>query len=131
MSTGQSADTERAQVITYVPEEQRTIWEDHADELGLSLSRYVRYMVQSGRRGFLSDNPDTPASHSQSTTQPLEDQVLEILSESEYLDWEDLVGALTGNFEEELENTLDYLQNDNVIRYSGRNGGYKLVGSNE
>lgn len=39
-------------VATSVHEEQKAIWEQEAEEMDMSLSEYVRSMVQAGRRGF-------------------------------------------------------------------------------
>ena len=48
---------DRRSVKTYVPAEQKDRWQEHADELGMSQSEFVRTMVQAGRRGFsLSDS---------------------------------------------------------------------------
>src|SRR6056297_3280818 len=43
---------DRRSVKTYVPAEQKDRWREHADELGMSQSEFVRTMVQAGRRGF-------------------------------------------------------------------------------
>jgi len=50
---------DRRSVKTYVPEDQKAIWQDHADDLGMSQSEFVRTMVQAGRRGFRSTEPIT------------------------------------------------------------------------
>ena len=49
----EEADTVRTSVRTYLPEYQKAKWEEHAEELGMSRSEFVRTMVQAGRRGFL------------------------------------------------------------------------------
>jgi hypothetical protein len=36
-------------VTTYVSTETKEVWEDHADNLGMSLSRFVETMVNAGR----------------------------------------------------------------------------------
>ncbi len=45
-------DEERVAITAYVPEYQREQWKGHANELEMSLSEFVRTMVQAGRKGF-------------------------------------------------------------------------------
>jgi len=121
---------ERRAVKTYVPAEQKGRWQDHADELGMSQSEFVRTMVQAGRRGFSisgSRNRVEPASEgSDPRDDGLERQVEVALSE-EPLSWEELVEAVVGDVETQLEETLDSLQGRNRVRYNGRKGGYTLI----
>jgi len=145
MATDTESNTTRTTVKTYVPAYQRQEWDDHADELDMSRSEFVRSMVQAGRRGFdpslqegpdgangqtAGAEPDEPASEETHTaSKPVvsfEETVLEALREAEYLDWEDLVGALTEDIEGRLEETIQSLQADNRIRYSGPKGGYVI-----
>ncbi|MFD1571019.1 DUF5805 domain-containing protein [Halorubrum laminariae] len=121
---------ERRSVKTYVPAEQKDRWQAHADELGMSQSEFVRTMVQAGRRGFSLPNEtntvetasgdETPGSHD------LETQVKRALTAGP-CSWDELVDALRGDFEDQLEETLDALQDRNRVRYNGRQGGYALV----
>ncbi len=121
---------DRRSVKTYVPAEQKSRWQDHAEELGMSQSEFVRTMVQAGRRGFSvsgSENPVEPVSEgSNPGGDGLEKQVEVALSE-EPLSWEELVDAVVGDFETQLENALDSLQDRNRVRYNGRKGGYTLI----
>ncbi len=120
-------DTTRTVVQTYVPAYQRAEWDDHAERLGMSRSEFVRTMVQAGRSGFGAE--PAAAGESAETTEegtPLADRVREVLAESGPLDWEDLLAAVTGDVESRLEETLQELQSDDVVRYSGREGGYVL-----
>lgn len=135
-------DTSRTTVRTYVPAYQRDEWDEHADELDMSRSEFVRTMVQAGRRGFgesgaengrdpgsnpRGEEPETPEGGAGDLeTEPMEERVLEILSEDEFLAWDELLGALTEDMEDRLESTLQELQAANRVRYSGRNGGYTL-----
>jgi len=142
-------NTERVTVRTYLPAYQREEWDDHAEELGMSRSEFVKTMVQAGRRVFdgevevsgeTDDNPNTgsEASGSGDTTDDtdgstgvvsgpdLEDQVVEALATDEYRSWDDLLAAVTDDIEDRLEATLQDLQSQGRIRYSGRNGGYTL-----
>jgi len=49
-------DTERVTVRTYVPKYQRDEWDDHAEDLDMSRSEFIRTMVQAGRRTFGNDD---------------------------------------------------------------------------
>jgi len=137
-------DTGRVTVRTYLPAYQREEWDDHAEELGMSRSEFVKAMVQAGRRVFggeievagegtenegSSDEPAV-ASSGQSTEAvsggDLEDQVVEALAADEFRSWDDLLAAVTDDIEDRLEATLQDLQAEGRVRYSGRNGGYTL-----
>ena len=131
-------ETERTVVKTYVPRYQKNIWTDHADELDMSQSEFVRTMVQAGRRGFdgeASERPDPQGSSPDDDVSTgahdggdgLDDRVLSVLDGEEYLDWEALVEALTGDIESRLEDALQELQSRDDVRYSGRHGGYTRV----
>ncbi|WP_136715240.1 DUF5805 domain-containing protein [Halorientalis salina] len=130
MATERDADTTRTAVRTYVPSYQKDEWERHADEMDMSLSEFVRTMVQAGRRGFSGgDVPDTDTdsgSDSGGGTEELEERILAILTESEPLSWDELLTAVTGDIESSLDETLQELQAANRIQYSGREGGYVL-----
>ncbi|WP_256545197.1 DUF5805 domain-containing protein [Halobellus inordinatus] len=143
----EEVDTERATVMTYVPTYQKERWKEHAEQLGMSQSEFVRTMVQAGRRDFEVPNspgyeesgeganggsePQGSSSENGPTTQDTEDgferRVLEILSSSEYLSWDELLAALTDDIESRLDETLQELQASNAVRYSGRRGGYALA----
>jgi hypothetical protein len=125
---------ERTSVRTYVPRYQKERWASHADELDMSQSEFVRTMVQAGRSGF---EPDSTGSASAEDTDPpspdanprgngLKDRVVETLSDGEHYDWEELLAALTDDIEQRLDETLQELQSDGRVRYSGRHGGYVL-----
>lgn len=137
---------DRVSVRTYVPEYQRDEWDEHADELDMSRSEFVRCMVQAGRRGFFDDAaPDgetgSPASERSGSTEReaedssrdddpagegLETRIIEALRAEGYRSWDELLAAMTEDIEERLEATLQELQAADEVRYSGRNGGYTL-----
>ena len=48
----QDLDTDRTSARTYVPGYQKTEWQRDADAKDMSLSEFIRCMVQAGRRGF-------------------------------------------------------------------------------
>jgi DNA-binding transcriptional MocR family regulator len=130
-------DTTRTKVETYLPAYQKERWREHAEELEMSQSEFVKAMVQAGRRGFEAEaagereegnasseksvEPETPDSNPGGND--LEDRVLAVLDEGS-CSWEELVDRMTDDIEERLDAVLEDLQRANRIRYSGRNGGY-------
>ncbi|MFC7157485.1 DUF5805 domain-containing protein [Halomarina halobia] len=125
-------DTSRTQITTYLPVYQKREWQAHAEELEMSQSEYLRTMVQAGRRGFSLDvdrevSADAPADDGTPGGDGLRTRLLGILREGDYRSWDALVSALTADIEDDLEEELERLQAENVIRYSGRRGGYTLV----
>jgi len=123
-----AAETERVAVKTYVPAYQKAEWEAHAAEMDMSQSEFVRTMVQSGRREFSLDPEETEDPDGNPGGQPLEDRVLGILRERGPQPWDDLRAAVTEEIEDRLDETLADLQDQNRVRYSGRDGGYTLAG---
>jgi len=121
---------ERHAVKTYVPADQKSMWQDHADELEMSQSEFVRTMVQAGRRGISISEPKNRAEPVSKDADPrgdgLERQVKAALSDDP-LSWEELVEAVIGDVETQLEEALDSLQDRNRVRYNGRKGGYTLI----
>lgn len=134
----EESDVERTSVRTYVPRYQKERWREHADALGMSQSEYVRTMVQSGRRGFELEPESGESIDEQSEPEGsfhpshpggngLETRVLSTLSDGEVMSWDQLVEALSGDLEDRLDDALEELQQENRIRYRGRDGGYTLV----
>ena len=126
----EDVDTSRKTVKTFVPAYQKEEWKHHADDLDMSQSEFVRTMVQAGRRDFeiettQESQPDI------GDGDELEEQILSVLSTSEHLSWEELVEELTNNIEDRLDETIQQLQTENRIRYSGRHGGYALTVEND
>lgn len=129
---------ERTSVRTYVPRYQKERWQSHAEELDMSQSEFVRTMVQAGRKGFEppeSETTDNSASANETEARSpdadpggngLEDRVLEALGDGDHYDWDELVAALTDDIEQRLDETLQELQSEGRVRYSGRHGGYVL-----
>lgn len=128
------ADSERTRVQTYVPRYQKDVWQDHADDLEMTQSEFVRTMVQAGRRGFLSNaegRDSQPSGGASSSPDPpgerIEEAVTELLEREGSLDWDQLVEHLTADVEDRLDDALAALQDANRLRYSGRDGGYVLT----
>lgn len=61
----------------------------------------------------------------------LETRLLDLLDSEGYFSWDQLVEELAGDFEDRLEETLQQLQNENRVQYSGRQGGYTVVDDGE
>lgn len=61
----------------------------------------------------------------------LETRLLNLLDSEAHLSWDQLVEELAGDFEDRLEETLQELQNENRVQYSGREGGYTVVDDGE
>jgi hypothetical protein len=121
-------DDERVAVKTYVPAYQRETWRDHADDVGMSLSEFVRTMTQAGRRGFVeADETESPEGGDDPGSNPwgdgLEDVVLDAVDDGA-ASWDELVEAAAGDVEARLDETLSRLQDEGTLRYSGREGGY-------
>jgi len=125
-------ETDRTRVVTYVPTQQKTEWQEHATELDMSQAEFVRTMVQAGRRDFTLDSATAVEPGSDSVDpggDDLETRVLDVLESNGSRSWEQLVDTLSTDFEDRLEACLEELQANNQIRYSGRNGGYTRVES--
>ncbi len=137
--TNMPADDERVSVQTYVSATQRDRWREEAEAMDMSQAEYVRTMVQAGRRGFdLYTTADSLNTDSRNTVEGnmegvtpgvdgLKDCILEVLHESEFADWDELLAGVTDGIEDRLEETLDELQSNDRVRYSGRHGGYTVV----
>jgi hypothetical protein len=133
MSTDED-DGARKTVMTYVPAYQKDRWKEHADRLGMSQSEFVRTMVQAGRRDFEvpdraygeSDRSADDGETDDASDDSFERRVLDALSVSDYRGWDQLLEALTDDIEDRLDETLQSLQAENRVQYSGRHGGYAL-----
>lgn len=120
-------DTSRTEVKTYMPAYQKEEWRAHADRLDMSQSEFVRTMVQAGRRQFSVAPEEGGSNGSNPRGNDLEDRILDLLAERGTLDWDELVEALTDDVEDRMEDALDELQSEDLVRYSGREGGYVIV----
>jgi hypothetical protein len=121
------ADADSVAVKTYVPPYQKERWREHAERLGMSQSEFVRTMVQAGRRDFEVPERTAAKEPAEEAASGLEPRVKEALSRGDHRSWDELLSALTDGMEDRLEETLNELQEANVVQYSGRHGGYRLV----
>lgn len=134
-----SSEGERVSVQTYVSSTQRELWREEADELDMNQAEYVRTMIQAGRRSFdlntnessLKGNPSKPVEEQSPDETPgedgLKDRVLDVLRTEEFADWDMLLAGVTDDIEDRLEDTLEELQSEDRVRYSGRHSGYTVV----
>jgi len=118
------AGDDRAVVKTYVPSEQKAAWSEHAEELDMSQSEYLRTMVQAGRRGFLGGGEEGGSGDASPRGSGLEDRVLESVSAGEVVSWDRLVEELSGDFEDRLDEAVQSLVERGEIRHDPRRGGY-------
>ena len=124
MSSESDRDTTRTTVQTYVPAYQREQWDAHAEELGMSRSEFVRTMVQAGRRGFGAETGEQ--AEETGDEQEFKTQIEAVLADRQPVSWEELLEAVVGDIEAELETALEGLQAADRVRYSGPRGGYVL-----
>lgn len=132
-------DTERVTIRTYIPAYQRDEWEREANRLNMSRAEYVRTMVQAGRREFSFEvRQSTERNRGEDASggfdpgvDSLRSRVLDVLQREGVCDWDELMSGVTGDLEEQVEETLDSLQRKNRIRYDGRRGGYTVIDDGE
>lgn len=119
---------DRVSVKTYIPQYQKEKWADHADELDMSLSEFIRTMVQAGREDFEIPSADGGEGVRDDDTddESFDERIVAILEREGPLDWDELVDRLIADVEGDLDAALGRLQEDNRVRYSGRTGGYVL-----
>ncbi|ELZ01272.1 hypothetical protein C481_10410 [Natrialba asiatica DSM 12278] len=96
----------------------------------MSQSEFVRTMVQAGRKGLEPATAEPESTGSNPGGDGLETQVLELLSADSY-SWDELLEGVSDDIESRLDETLEQLQADNRIRYSGRHGGYTTTGDGD
>lgn len=107
-------------VKTYVPAYQKAEWKNHANELDMSLSEFVRTMVQGGRRTFEEDplhGDDTDATPG---VKPLETAILDSLTESTSKSFDEIVSDVSGDLEAEIESIIENLRENGTITQTVR-----------
>lgn len=101
---------ETVEISLYIPEHQLEIWSEHADELGMNRSEFIRAMVQAGRRDFtVSPGPSEDA---------VRDDILQLLEEHGELDHSEIVQHLVDEIEADVGDAIVELQRQNDIRYA-------------
>lgn len=108
-----------------VPEYQRREWEQHAEDLDMSLSEFLRCMTQAGRNGFTDQSTASPTTPEQTsnTNAAIEFDLLSLIRENGPIDWD----AVMTEIESTVEETLNNLQAEGSVVYSGKAGGYTVT----
>lgn len=108
-------------VTTYVSAETKEVWEEHADALGMSLSRFIETMVNAGRSLHEETAPEgyeeTDAASARREMKVLR-QELEALEGREEVGTEaiDIYAALNGEYES-VEDLADRVEEDESSVY--------------
>ncbi|MGB9985809.1 DUF5805 domain-containing protein [Salarchaeum japonicum] len=127
-----SEDEERTSVKTYVPRWQKEEWVSDAQELDMTQSEFVRAMVQAGRRniniGVEEGGSGGVGPRGDGVETGLESDVRSCLESEGTLDWDELLAAVTDDVEDQVEAAIQSLEDEGVVRYRPREGGYTLVG---
>lgn len=116
---------------TYVPANQKERWQEHAAELDMNQSEFLRSMVQAGRRGFELEPPEARVPDVTPGVDGLEDRLLAVLDSEEFTEFDELVDVLTAELESRIDETLQMLVAADRVRHSNVEGGYALVGSDD
>ena len=119
----QSDSTNRVSVKTYVPEYQKQHWVNHASELGMSLSEFIRTMVQSGRQPF-----EIEQSAPIDVTPRVEDLKTPILDtlQNGPASWEEIAESVIGDIESDVEREVQKMVKSGEIVISPRTGQYSI-----
>ncbi|WP_248515918.1 DUF5805 domain-containing protein [Salinarchaeum laminariae] len=127
-------DTERTSVRTYVPAYQKDEWAEHAEELEMSLSEYVRTMVQAGKRGFegVDESAAKPSKEEPGSGDAtpggdgLEDTVLQALQNGP-LEFDELVDAVAEDVRRDVDAALNQLEERGLVEHDRLDGGYRVT----
>lgn len=101
-----------------VSEVTAEVWRDHRDELEMSTdSEYIRAMVEAGRKQLSLVSPlDSGGEGS------LRNQILAVLDDEEFKDWDEIRAALIRQLEEDLDAELKALEEAGEVETSPRRG---------
>jgi hypothetical protein len=110
-----------------VPQNLLRAWEHQAEQAKLSVSEYVVRMTEAGRMSVQMQPAGGDESGAAMSVEQLTDEIVDELRHENAVAWEQLVDAISRNLEERMEEALGRLQEDDVVRYSGLEGGYHLV----
>ena len=113
--------------LMYPSSAQKDIWNEEAEELGLSKSDYYIQMVQAGRREFdlqdLEHTGDRPASL-EGRSDNVETRIREVLDEDEATSFDEIVDHVVGSLKQEID---EYLREAPDVEHSPVRGGYYLT----
>lgn len=127
-------DTERTSVRTYVPVYQKEEWAENAEALDMSLSEYVRSMVQAGKRGFggtgeateSNDREEPGIADATRVGEGLEHVILEILDEGPH-EFDELVDAIQDDLRRDADAVLTELEERDRVEHDRLDGGYRVT----
>lgn len=109
-----------------VPEEQRDIYDDEAEQMGFdSRSAYIRSMINAGRRDF-GLNPKGPSQDSASFDALIEARITSLLQDGDALTKDEVVAELEAELEEIATDVLDQLDDDGTIDYDVQQNGFVM-----
>lgn len=127
-------DTERTSVRTYVPAYQKEAWAEHAETLEMSLSEYVRSMVQAGKRGFEGSDPPSESVDPEEPPSPdatpgvdgLESTVVDALADGPR-EFDELVEEVAEDLRRDVDAVLDRLEDEGRVEHDRLGGGYRVT----
>lgn len=128
-------------VTTYVSAETKEVWKEHADNLGMSLSRFVESMVNAGRTLHEDTAPEgyeeVDAASAKREAEALR-QELEALEDDEAADAVEVYAELDGEYETvdslagrvdaeepEVYEALQKLLDEDLVEYDTMRNAYK------
>lgn len=131
------AETDRTEVKTYLPRFQKERWREDADTLDMSMSEFVRSMVQAGRRGFAlaeedaGENVITPRRKGDlDPVHPggndIKEGVLDAVEDGPKT-FDDLTDIVMGDLEDQIADSLDSLMNDDLVVFDHRDREYLII----
>ena len=107
-------------VTTYVDETTKEVWKEHAEALGMSLSRFVESMVNAGRSLHEETAPEgyenADAASARREAEALR-QELEALEDAERTDAVEVYSALDADAYETVEDLADRVDTDGSAVY--------------
>ena len=116
-------DAETVRSSFSMPDYQREVWNEEAEEMGISFGEYVRMMIQAGRRELGYTEPDSDPSNGPD----LESQIIDILEEHDGdATWSELIDGVLGDLEDEIEDTVGELEEEGVVETSLRSNTISL-----
>lgn len=124
----ESESEEKQSVKTYVPASQKQLWQEHAASLDMTLSEYVRCMVQRGKSAYAMDDLDTPSQPSNPRGNTSKEGLLDIIDSESATSFDIIVDSYTTHIENEVEAGLVALEQDNLIKQTPRGGWIKADG---
>lgn len=91
--------------------------------MNVTRAEYMRTMIQAGRRNFgLAEPQDT----AESDGIDVEERVIEALEQHGELSWDELLEIAVGDVEEEVESTINTLEENDQVQVSLRNNSVSL-----